>query len=113
MFHEVGGLELGIRSADCWQTHDPSIVRGYGEDKKLKTDADAPDTGGYLCEVVITNTGTIHVPVDIELRFADGSTAVPTPHWDDRGNAQPMESAWNPLGYFWNGVHRVGVTVGA
>jgi len=33
--------------------------------------------------------------------------------WDDRGNAQPMESAWNPLGYFWNGVHRVGVTVGA
>jgi DMSO/TMAO reductase YedYZ molybdopterin-dependent catalytic subunit len=31
--------------------------------------------------------------------------------WDDRGNAQPVESAWNPLGYFWNGVHRVGVLV--
>ena len=31
--------------------------------------------------------------------------------WDDRGNAQPMVSAWNPLGYFWNGVHRVGVTI--
>jgi len=33
--------------------------------------------------------------------------------WDDRGNAQPMVSAWNPLGYFWNGVHRVGVVVEA
>jgi sulfite oxidase len=33
--------------------------------------------------------------------------------WDDRGNAQPMVSGWNPLGYFWNGVHRVGVVVEA
>ena len=33
--------------------------------------------------------------------------------WDDRGNAQPMVSKWNPLGYFWNGVHRVGVLVEA
>ena len=32
---------------------------------------------------------------------------------DDRGNAQPMISAWNPLGYFWNGVHRVGFMVDA
>ncbi|MBL8224239.1 MAG: sulfite oxidase [Chromatiales bacterium] len=32
---------------------------------------------------------------------------------DDRGNAQPMATAWNPLGYFWNGVHRIGVTVDA
>ena len=31
--------------------------------------------------------------------------------WDDRGNAQPMVATWNPLGYFWNGVHRVGVVV--
>ncbi|MCX8114622.1 MAG: Ig-like domain-containing protein, partial [Burkholderiaceae bacterium] len=33
--------------------------------------------------------------------------------WDDKGNAQPLVSPWNPLGYFWNGVHRVGVTVEA
>jgi DMSO/TMAO reductase YedYZ molybdopterin-dependent catalytic subunit len=32
---------------------------------------------------------------------------------DDRGNAQPMATAWNPLGYFWNGVHRIGVAVDA
>jgi sulfite oxidase len=33
--------------------------------------------------------------------------------WDDRGNAQPAQPAWNPLGYFWNGWHRVGVVVEA
>jgi DMSO/TMAO reductase YedYZ molybdopterin-dependent catalytic subunit len=33
--------------------------------------------------------------------------------WDDRGNAQPAASSWNPLGYFWNGWHRVGVVVEA
>ena len=33
--------------------------------------------------------------------------------WDDRGNAQPAASYWNPLGYFWNGWHRVGVLVEA
>jgi len=30
---------------------------------------------------------------------------------DGRGNVQPMVSTWNPLGYFWNGWHRVGVVV--
>jgi DMSO/TMAO reductase YedYZ molybdopterin-dependent catalytic subunit len=30
---------------------------------------------------------------------------------DERGAAQPIASAWNPLGYFWNGIHRVGVKV--
>jgi DMSO/TMAO reductase YedYZ molybdopterin-dependent catalytic subunit len=33
--------------------------------------------------------------------------------WDDRGNAQPAVPKWNPLGYFWNGWHRVGVVVEA
>ena len=33
--------------------------------------------------------------------------------WDDRGNAQPAQPYWNPLGYFWNGWHRVGVVVEA
>jgi len=33
--------------------------------------------------------------------------------WDDKGNAQPAVSSWNPLGYFWNGWHRVGVVVEA
>jgi DMSO/TMAO reductase YedYZ molybdopterin-dependent catalytic subunit len=32
---------------------------------------------------------------------------------DDRGNVQPISTKWNPLGYFWNGVHRVGFVVEA
>ncbi len=32
---------------------------------------------------------------------------------DDRGHTQPFVPAWNPLGYFWNGVHRIGYTVEA
>ncbi len=32
---------------------------------------------------------------------------------DDKGNVQPIVAAWNPLGYFWNGIHRVGFMVEA
>jgi hypothetical protein len=32
---------------------------------------------------------------------------------DERGNTQPMVAQWNPLGYFSNGVHRVGFVVEA
>ena len=32
---------------------------------------------------------------------------------DERGQVQPIVSAWNPLGYFWNGIHRVGFMVEA
>jgi len=42
-----------------------------------------------------------------------GYTTVLARAWDDRGNAQPAVSTWNPLGYFWNGWHRVGVVVEA
>jgi DMSO/TMAO reductase YedYZ molybdopterin-dependent catalytic subunit len=30
---------------------------------------------------------------------------------DDKGNVQPIVAPWNPLGYYWNGIHRVGVMV--
>jgi DMSO/TMAO reductase YedYZ molybdopterin-dependent catalytic subunit len=32
---------------------------------------------------------------------------------DDKGNTQPIVPLWNPLGYFWNGIHRVGFMVEA
>ncbi|MGH8700544.1 MAG: hypothetical protein ACREVR_05130, partial [Burkholderiales bacterium] len=32
---------------------------------------------------------------------------------DDKGGVQPIVPAWNPLGYFWNGIHRVGFMVEA
>ena len=42
-----------------------------------------------------------------------GFTTVLARAADDKGNMQPIVSAWNPLGYFWNGIHRVGFMVEA
>lgn len=30
---------------------------------------------------------------------------------DSAGNVQPLIATWNPLGYYWNGLHRIGVVV--
>ncbi|HEX3482412.1 MAG TPA: M1 family metallopeptidase [Kofleriaceae bacterium] len=84
VFHEVGQLELARRSAKCWPAHEPRGVFGDGSARKTRTEIEAPATGNWTCEVVVQNTGVIHVPVDIELRFADGSTK--QLRWDDRGN---------------------------
>jgi len=83
VFQEVGGIELAIRNAACRLVHPPRGVFGEGASRTIVTEAEAPQTGGYVCEVVVTNTGSIHVPVDIELEFADGSTQ--RVRWDDRG----------------------------
>jgi hypothetical protein len=85
-FHEVGGHQLAVRTAKCDSKHDPRGVfdDAQGKTRKTKTDSEAPDSGTYWCEVVLQNNGAIHVPVDVELRFADGSTL--REHWDDRGN---------------------------
>ena len=85
VFHGVGGLRLGIRTHTCRLLHDPRGVFGDGSGRKTITENEAPTNGSYECEVVVTNTGTLHVPVDIELKFADGS--VEREHWDDRGSA--------------------------
>ena len=42
-----------------------------------------------------------------------GYTTVLARARDDKGGVQPIVPAWNPLGYFWNGVHRVGFMVEA
>jgi hypothetical protein len=84
VFHEVGQLELALRNASCWPAHEPRGVFGDGSTRKIRTENDVPATGHWSCEVVVQNTGTIHVPVDIELKFADGSTQ--QLRWDDRGN---------------------------
>ena len=53
--------------------------------QKTVTERDAPDSEAWTCEIVVQNTGAIHVPVDIELRFDDGSSQ--RLRWDDRGTA--------------------------
>ena len=109
VFHQVGGHRLSIRSSTCRPAHAARGVVGSGPTKKLVTALDAPDSG-YECEVVIANTGTIHVPVEIELRFADGSTQ--RVKWDDRGTthwerflvkrSSPLAEVWiDPDGKLW------------
>ncbi len=89
-FLEVGGVELALRTATCRSAHPPRGVFGDSAAKKTVTANDAPATGSYVCEVVVTNTGRIHVPVDIELLFADGSRQ--RLRWDDRG-----QDSWERL----------------
>ncbi|CAN5786271.1 M1 family metallopeptidase [soil metagenome] len=84
VWQTVGGLKLGLRTATCRVVHPARGVFGEGSAKKLVTETDAPETGSYLCEVVVTSTGSVHVPIDLELKFADGSTQ--RLHWDDKGN---------------------------
>jgi hypothetical protein len=83
VFHDVGRLQLSLRNPGCRPAHPPRGVFGDGPARTTKTERDAADTGTWTCEIVVQNTGELHVPVDIELRFADGSTK--QLHWDDRG----------------------------
>jgi hypothetical protein len=74
VFHEVGGLDLAVRHVGCEPSHPPRGVFGDGAHQKKIGAREAPDTGTLHCEVVVTSTGRYHLPVDLELRFADGDT---------------------------------------
>jgi hypothetical protein len=63
--------------------HKPRGVFGDGTAKKTVTETEAPDNGTWQCEVVVQNTGVVHVPIDVELRFEDGTSE--RLRWDDRG----------------------------
>jgi len=85
VFQEVGALELKLRHADCRPSHGARGVFGEGSARKTVTELDAPDSTTWTCDVVVQNTGQIHVPIDLELRFADGSSQ--HLRWDDRATA--------------------------
>lgn len=80
--HQVGGIQLKLRSASCSAAHPRRGVIGEGVQKKVRAEAEAPETGSWICEVVVQNTGPVHVPVDIDLRFSDGTTQ--RLYWNDR-----------------------------
>lgn len=42
---------------------------------------------------------------------APGELVIVARATDDKGNTQPQVSTWNPLGYFWNAMPRVGIVV--
>lgn len=82
VFQQVGGMKLSVRSASCRDSHKVRGVTGEGAKRTTISETDAPDTGTFECDVVIQNTGIIHVPVDIEMRFKDGSSQ--RERWDDK-----------------------------
>jgi hypothetical protein len=86
VFQEVGGSRLAVRSASCRPAHAQRGVTGEGAAKKSVTEAEAPDLAAWTCEVVVQNTGVVHLPVEVELRFADGSAE--RKRWDGKGNWQ-------------------------
>ncbi len=85
VFEQVGGLRLKVRSAHCIPAHGARGVTGDGSMHKTLTDVDEPDTGAWQCEVIVQNTGVIHVPIEVELEFTDGSAQRVL--WDDHGGA--------------------------
>jgi len=84
-FHGIGSAAFAVRSADCRPIHETRGVVGNGDARKTVTAAEAPDTGAFACEVVVENTGTVPVPVDVEVRFADGTSR--SKRWEDRTGA--------------------------
>jgi hypothetical protein len=83
VFHGTGTAELSVRSADCRPKVEPRGVFGDGDDRKVVLDDKA--TGTYACDVEIANTGSVHLPVHIEVHFADGT--VQPLDWNDPGES--------------------------
>jgi hypothetical protein len=82
-FHEIGSIQLAIRDAHCVPTHPARGVFGEGAQQKIIGRDEAPDTGSFMCAIVVSNTGPVRIPVDIELKFADNSTQ--RIRWEDHG----------------------------
>lgn len=89
-FHKIGGSALAIRSMDCRPAHPPRGVFDTPAGRKIIGESGAPKSGAYRCNVIVQNTGTIHVPVDIEAVFEDGTRE--RLRWEDTG-----VSAWKEL----------------
>jgi len=85
-FYETGAADFAVDSAACRRQHPPRGVFGEGSSRKLVTVEESPDTGTWTCEVLVANRGTVRVPVDIELRFADGTRTRET--WDARDGSR-------------------------
>jgi Peptidase family M1 domain len=84
-FHQVGGSAFQIRSMDCRASHAPRGVFGDGADRKVVGESAAPDTGAFRCNVTVQNTGTIRVPIDLEVLFEDGTKE--RLRWENTGAA--------------------------
>jgi hypothetical protein len=84
VFHGTGAADFAVRTAECRPRREPRGVFGSGDERRVVDDT--PDTGTFHCEVVVVNDGAVSVPVDVEMRFADGTRV--RERWDDRGHGR-------------------------
>lgn len=88
-FHGLGGSRYAVRAMDCRPWHQPRGYFGEGATRKLITEGAAPKTGAHSCTVIVQNTGTLHVPVNIDVIFEDGTRE--RRRWEDRGDGAWVE----------------------
>ena len=83
-FHGTGAADFAVRTAACRPKREPRGVFGRGDQRELVTGERT--TGAYACEVVVVDRGDIPVPVDVELKFEDGTRV--RERWDRRGGGR-------------------------
>ena len=104
-FVAPGSVDYRIRDVHTRRAHAPRGVFGEGEGRKVVDEHDAPDGKEWIAEVVVENVGTVAVPVEIELVFADGARErrrwdgrAPSIQLTHRGPAELVEARVDPDG---------------
>jgi hypothetical protein len=81
--HQPGSAaRLEVRGITCRVAREPQGVFGRGAERRLVDTEPALDAPSR-CAVVVENLGTVPVPVDVEITYADGQSI--RKRWDDRG----------------------------
>lgn len=73
VFHGLAGADFRVGRIDCRWKHEPRGVFGGKDTRRTVLEKDAPDSDRLSCDVMVLNSGTFYPPVDVELRFADGT----------------------------------------
>jgi len=91
MFLGTGGVDFRVSAIETKPVRPPRGVFGDGSTKKTVDDKDDDkgDPKKWESRFSVLSRGKVWVPVELELRFADGSVEHLT--WDGRGGAKPFE----------------------
>jgi len=81
--HQTGAADLRVRDISCRLKRKARGVFGRGGGRKVVDEQPPPDAP-HRCEVMVWNLGTVPVPVDVEIAFADGRRVMK--RWDDHGD---------------------------
>jgi hypothetical protein len=71
-FHEIGAVDLRVRSLSCRRQLPPRGVFGEGDERTIVDDTEETEDTPHICDALIVNLGNVPVPVDVELVLEDG-----------------------------------------